>query len=430
VEDGATLQLGIGTIPDAVLHYLVDFKNLGIHTEMFSDGVISLVEKGVITNSEKTLHRGKIVASFLMGSKRLYDFVDNNPLVEFHPTEYTNDPFIIAQHDKMISINAAIEVDLTGQVCADSLGTMFYSGIGGQVDFTRGAARSKGGKPIIALPSTAVGETVSRIVPTLKPGAGVVTSRGDVHYVVTEYGAAYLHGRTMRERAMALIQIAHPKFRPWLLAEAKQRHLVYADQIEIPLRTPIYPEELEQWADIKEGRRVFLRPLKLTDETLLREMFYKLSSESVHYRFFRMIKAMPHEKLQEFLRVDYDADMALVALTKSTEDGQIVGIAHYGKDARTNFADAAFLVRDDWQAKGIGTLLMNRLVDAARERGIAGFTADVLADNHGMLRVFHKCGYPVESELEDGAYHLHIPFETKRKPHRVQKSELKSEPAT
>ena len=414
VEDGATLQLGIGTIPDAVLQYLDGFKDLGIHTEMFSDGVISLVEKGIINNSEKTLHRGKMVMTFVMGSRRLYDFIDNNPMVECHPVEYTNDPFIIAQNEKMISINSAIEVDLTGQVCADSLGEMFYSGIGGQVDFVRGASRSKGGKPIIALPSTAQRETISRIVPSLKPGAGVVTSRGDVHYIVTEYGAAYLHGKNIRERAMALIQIAHPKFRPWLLGDAKARNLVYADQIEMPLTTPLYPEELERWADLKDGSKLFLRPLKLTDEPLVREMFYKLSPESIHYRFFRMLKSMPHEKLQELLRVDYETDMVLVGLPGREEGQPIVAIAHYSKDPRTNFADAAFLVQDDRQGKGIGTALMNTLVNAGRTRGVAGFTADVLAANHGMLRVFHRCGYPVESALEEGAYHLRIPFTKKR----------------
>ena len=414
VEDGATLQLGIGTIPDAVLHYLGDFKNLGIHTEMFSDGVIPLVEKGVVNNSEKTLHRRKMVMTFVMGSRKLYDFIDNNPMVECHPVEYTNDPFIIAQNHKMISINSAIEVDLTGQVCADSLGEMFYSGIGGQVDFGRGASRSKGGKPIIALPSTAQEETISRIVPTLKPGAGVVTSRGDVHYIVTEYGTAYLHGKNIRERAMALIQIAHPKFRPWLVSEAKARCLVYRDQIELPVSTPVYPEEMERWADLQDGSKLFLRALKLTDEPLLREMFYKLSPESVHYRFFLMIKAMPHEKLQEFLRVDYDADMAIVGLTSREQDAPIVAIAHYSKDPRTNFADAAFLVRDDWQGRGVGTILMKMLMDSARQHGLAGFTADVLANNVGMLRVFHSCGYPVESNLEEGTYHLTIPFVKKR----------------
>ena len=414
IEDGATLQLGIGTIPDAVLHYLGDFRELGIHTEMFSDGIIPLVEKGVITNAEKTLHRGKIVATFVMGSRKLYDFIDNNPLVEFHPVEYTNDPFVIAQNDKMISINSAIEVDLTGQVCADSLGKLFYSGIGGQVDFTRGAARSKGGKPIIALPSTAEGDVFSRIVPCLKEGAGVVTSRGDVHYVVTEYGAAYLHGKNIRDRAMALIQIAHPRFRPWLLSEAKARNLIYRDQIEIPVHTPIYPEELERWIDLKDGSRAFMRPLRLTDEALVREMFYRLSPASVQYRFFQMLSSMPHAKLKELLRVDYEADMALVVLTDATERAEMVGIAHYRKDPRTNLAEAAFLVRDDCQGKGIGTALLTTLVDAARGHGIAGFTAEVLADNHGMLRVFHKCRYAVESRLEDGVYNLAIPFSSKK----------------
>ena len=419
VEDGATLQLGIGTIPDAVLHYLTEFKDLGIHTEMFSDGVIPLIDKGIITNDRKTLHRGKIVASFVLGTKKLYDFIDNNPLIEFRPTHYVNDPFIIAKNERMISITGAIEVDITGQVCADSLGIMFYSGIGGQVDFTRGAARSKGGKPIIALPSTASNGTISRIVPVLKPGAGVVTSRGDVHYVVTEYGVAFLHGKTIRERAMALIQIADPKFRPWLIAEAKARHLVYSDQIEMPVRTPIYPETVEKWIDLRDGSRVFMRPLKLTDERMLRDMFYKLSPESVRYRFFRMINSMPHEKLQEFLRIDYEADMAIVVLTDADEEGsEMLGIAHYSLDPRTNFADAAFLVRDDWQGKGLGTALLSTLVETARTRGIAGFTADVLADNAGMLRVFHKCGYAVESELEDGEYDLTISFERRRRTGR------------
>jgi len=213
IENGSTLQLGIGAIPDGVLYYLRDKRHLGIHTELFSDGVIDLYEAGIITNERKTLHPGKMIAGFLLGTQRLYNFVDNNPVVELHPTEYINDPFIIAQNEKMVAINSAIEVDLTGQVCADSIGTRMYSGTGGQVDFIRGAARSKGGKPIIALPSsvtTSKGETLSRIVPILKPGASVVTTRSDVHYVVTEYGVADLRGKSIRKRAQALIEIAHP----------------------------------------------------------------------------------------------------------------------------------------------------------------------------------------------------------------------------
>jgi acetyl-CoA hydrolase len=231
IPDGATLQLGIGAIPDAVLNYLGSKRDLGIHSEMFSDGVIELIEQGVITNDKKTLHPGKIIGGFLFGNKDLYDFVNDNAMIELHPSDYVNDPFIIAQNDKMVAINSAIEVDLTGQVCADSIGTKFYSGIGGQVDFIRGAARSKGGIPIIALPSTAKKDSVSRIVPRIKSGAGVVTSRGDVHYVVTEYGVANLHGKSVRERAEALIAIAHPDFREELQGYIREQNWNLANPI-------------------------------------------------------------------------------------------------------------------------------------------------------------------------------------------------------
>ena len=223
IEDGATLQMGIGMIPDAVLNFLGSKRDLGIHTEMFSDGVVELVERGIINNEKKTLHRGKIVASFVLGSKRTYDFLDNNPLCEFHPSDYVNDVFIIAQNEKMTAINSAIEVDLTGQVCSDSIGFRLFSGFGGQVDFIRGAARSKGGKPIIALPSATADLKHSKISSHLKIGAGVVTNRADVHYVVTEYGMADLHGKTIRQRVRALIDIAHPTFREELERFAHER---------------------------------------------------------------------------------------------------------------------------------------------------------------------------------------------------------------
>lgn len=224
IEDGSTLQMGIGAIPDSVMKYLKDHKDLGIHTEMFSDGIIDLVEAGVINGENKTLHQGKIIAGFVLGTKRAFEFIDNNPIFEFHPQEYVNNPFVIAQNNKMVAINSAIEIDLTGQVCSDSIGTKFYSGIGGQVDFVRGASHSEGGKPIIALPSTTKDLKISRIVPTLKNGAGVVTSRGDVHYVVTEFGVANLFGKSIQERALSLIKIAHPKFRDELTQFAKTNY--------------------------------------------------------------------------------------------------------------------------------------------------------------------------------------------------------------
>jgi acetyl-CoA hydrolase len=226
IPDGATLQMGIGEIPDAVLLFLEDKKHLGVHTEMFSDGLVDLFEAGVVTNERKTLHRGKIVTSFVIGTRKAFEFVDNNPFMEFHPNEYVNDPFVIAQNEQMVAINSALAVDLTGQVCADSIGTRIYSGFGGQLDFIRGAARSKGGVPIIALPSTAKSGTVSRIVDTLLPGSGVVTTRADVHYVVTEYGVADLYGRSLRERARMLIDIAHPDSRDELERAAYDRNLL------------------------------------------------------------------------------------------------------------------------------------------------------------------------------------------------------------
>lgn len=224
IEDGSTLQMGIGAIPDAVLKYLHNKKDLGVHTEMFSDGLIELIEEGVVTGERKTTHPGKIIAGFVLGTKRSFDFIDNNPIFEFHPQEYVNNPFLIAQNNKMVAINSAIEVDLTGQVCSDSIGTKFFSGIGGQVDFVRGAAHSEGGKPIIALPSTTKDMKFSKIVPMLKPGAGVVTSRGDVHYVATEYGVAYLFGKSIQERVRALINISHPAYRDELTAFAKKNY--------------------------------------------------------------------------------------------------------------------------------------------------------------------------------------------------------------
>jgi len=224
IPDEATMQMGIGAIPDAVLKYLYDRKDLGVHTELFSDGVIELVEAGVLTNARKTLHPGKIVAGFILGTQRLYDWVHNNPLIEFHRTEYVNDPFVVAQNDRMVAINSAIEIDLTGQVCADSIGPKLYSGVGGQLDFVYGASRSKNGVPIIALPSKA--KNFSRIVAMLKPGAGVVTTRNHVHFVVTEYGIADLYGKTIRQRAQALINIAHPEFRDELTQQAKELHYI------------------------------------------------------------------------------------------------------------------------------------------------------------------------------------------------------------
>ena len=409
IPDGSTLQMGIGTIPDSVLQYLTDKKDLGVHTEMFSDGFMELALSGVINNSRKSIHTGKTVASFCMGSQALYDYVDNNPSIEFHPTEYTNDPFIISRNDNMMAINSAIEVDLSGQVCADSLGTMFYSGIGGQVDFVRGAARSKGGKPIIAMPSTAKDDSVSRISVHLKSGAGVVTTRGDVHYIVTEWGIAYLHGKNIRERAMALIGVAHPKFRKALLEEAKRINYIYKDQI-LPEEGVVYPEDLETVMTTSDGAELVVRPVRPTDEEMLSDMFYDLSDQTIINRFFSMLKSMPHRKLQTLCCIDYVSEMSLVAIAGVPSKQKIVGLGSYHVDLATQKAEIAFLVADAWQGKGIGTYLMQSLVKIARSRNLKGLTAEVLRDNVAMIALMHKSGIPPKSTPAGGSYIFTMDF--------------------
>jgi acyl-CoA hydrolase/RimJ/RimL family protein N-acetyltransferase len=410
VEDGSTLQMGIGTIPDSVLYYLKEKKDLGVHTEMFSDGMMHLVELGVITNMKKTLHKGKVVAAFCMGSRRLYDFVDNNPFIEFHPVSHTNDPFVIAQNDRMVSINSALEIDLTGQVCADSLGAYFYSGIGGQVDFVRGASRSRGGKPIIALPSTASDGKVSRITAQLKPGAGVVTSRGDVHYVVTEWGIAYLHGRTIQERALALISIAHPDFRPGLIREAKRLKFIPEDVPEIGV---VYPAQWSTTHTFLGGTHVSFRPIKSTDEEMMKDLFYRLSEQTVYQRFFQSLKSMPHRGLVHFVHVDFSNEMAIVGVVQDPqkpEREEIIAVGRYFMNRSTNIAEVSYLVRDDYQRRGIGSFVIRYLARIARNSGVEGFVAEILPDNAAAMKVLHKIGLPVETVIQEGSYQLTVSF--------------------
>jgi acyl-CoA hydrolase/RimJ/RimL family protein N-acetyltransferase len=404
VDDGSTIECGIGRIPQALAEYLKDKKDLGVHTEMFSDWIIDLIECGAINCSRKTLNRGKVVASFCMGSKKLYDYIDQNPFFEFYPTEYVNDVSIISQHEKMVGINVGLEIDLTGQVCADSLGYKFYSGIGGQVDFIRGCARSRGGKPIIAMPSTAKNETVSRIVPHLTEGAGVVTTRGDVHYVVTEYGIAYLHGKSIRQRTLDLINIAHPKFRKQLIQDAKKQNYIYEDQIEISWEKIDYPKELERYETLRDGTQIFFRPVKPTDESALSEMLYSLSEESVRKRYMTRTVAFPHKDVQQLTNIDYKNDLAVVGVVPGVGGEEIVAIGQYFTEPKHGRAEVAFIVHDEWQQKGMGTLLLNFLSEMAKKRGVKRFHAKVLPENKAMLAVFHNSGYKVNTEFDGEVY--------------------------
>jgi acyl-CoA hydrolase len=408
VEDGSTIECGIGRIPQALAEFLKDKKDLGIHTEMFSDWILELIECGAITCAKKTLNRGKIIASFCMGSKHLYEYVNNNPFFEFHPTEYVNDPFVISQHEKMVGINVGLEIDLTGQVCSDSLGHKFYSGIGGQVDFIRGCARSRGGKAIIALPSTAKDGQVSRIVSHLTEGAGVVTTRGDVHYVVTEYGIAYLHGKSIRERALELINIAHPKFRSELIKAAKAQKYIYADQIEMDTEKIRYPEELEHRDTLNDGTEIFFRPVKPTDEPSLSEMLYSLSETSVQTRYMMRTARFPRKDIQQWTNIDYHHNLAIVGTVPGAgaSEEEIVAIAQYFLDPKTQAAEVAFLVQDEWQNKGMGTFLLNYLTQIAKQRGVKEMYAKVLPANKGMLTVFYNSGYKVNTEFDGDVYSI------------------------
>jgi acyl-CoA hydrolase len=406
VEDGSTIECGIGRIPQALAEFLKDKKDLGVHTEMFSDWIIELIECGAVTCAKKSLNRGKIVASFCMGSQRLYEYIDNNPFFEFYPTEYVNDIYTISQHDKMVGINVGLEIDLTGQVCSDSLGYKFYSGIGGQVDFIRGAARSRGGKAIIAMPSTAREGKVSRIVPRLTEGAGVVTTRGDIHYVVTEYGIAYLHGKSIRKRVLDLINIAHPKFRKELIQAAKAQNYIYEDQIELAEEQVAYPEELERYETLRDGTEIFFRPVKPNDEPALSEMLYSLSEESIRTRYMAHTVVFPHRDIQRFTNIDYRQDIAIVGIIPHVSGEEIVALAHYFLDPKTQVAEVAFLVQDEWQQKGMGTFLLDYISHIAKKRGVKKFYAKVLPTNEPMLAIFHNSGYKVNTEFDGYAYDI------------------------
>ncbi|MGM0596481.1 MAG: GNAT family N-acetyltransferase [Myxococcota bacterium] len=415
IPNGSTIQAGIGSIPNAVLHHLTDKKDLGVHTEMFSDGLVELYESGAITNRKKTYHNGKIIASFCLGSKKLYDTINNNPVFEFYPTDYISDPRHIAKNDNMCAINSALQVDFTGQVCADSIGHKFYSGIGGQADFMRGSALSKGGRPIIAIPSTAKDGKVSRIVPALTQGGGVVTTRGDVHYVVTEYGIAYLHGKNIRSRVLAMINVAHPKFREELLEEAKRLNYVYQDQ-ELPdVAAPT--KGMDFTYKTPEGETIKFRNINHLDEEKLRRFFYGLRKEDVYYRFMGYVRTLDHKAAQPLVVMDYEEKFAMIGYTGDMPDEQLICVGRWFLDRATNMAEVAFTVSPEYQQKGIGSFLLGKMIELAKQKGIKGFVADVLAKNKKMMKVFLNCGYDVSVSLEYGVYSIKFTFDNPSDDH-------------
>ncbi len=408
VEDESTIQMGIGQIPNAVTQQLKEKRDLGVHSEVFSDGIVDLVEKGVVTCKKKNLHKDKIICSFVMGSKKLYDFVDDNPMVEFHPCDYTNDPYIISKNKKQVAINAALSVDLTGQVNSDSLGHRFYSGIGGQVDFVRGAGRSIDGKPIMTLPSTATlkdGTLVSRIVPYLQPGSGVVITRGDVHYVVTEWGIAYLYGKSIRERVLEMINIAHPDFREELLENAKKWKYVYSDQklpVSIDGRISIYPEKYEDLLKLNNGKTIKIRPIRPTDERMIQELHYSLDEQDRYLRFFTPVKDFRHKKIQPMVTIDYKTDMILVGEFSDKGEEKIIGLGAFFKTVQPSVAEIAFVVHKDWRGLGISKFLLNYLIQIGKELNYRTFTGSILLQNKPMLHIINSSGYLLKLKRIEG----------------------------
>jgi GNAT superfamily N-acetyltransferase len=376
---------------------------------MFSDELIPLVENGNITNRSKKIHPGKIVTSFVTGTRKLFDFVDENSAVAFFPSDYVNDPRVIAQNDRVVAINSALQVDLTGQICADSLGYTFYSGIGGQVDFIRGAAMSRGGKPIVALRSTAKEGTLSRIVERLDDGAGVVTSRGDVHYVVTEYGIAYLHGKTIRERALELISIAHPDFRQELLEFVKRKHYVYEDEQVWQQALDSYPKGLEEYRMFGQ-KRLFVRPLKATDERLLQEFFYTHNPETIHNRYFGQKSQLAHREAAKLCYVDYQNRMALAVFQLAGTAERIVAVARYAANPRSNMAETAVVVHEEYRRLGIAGYLLKQLESYAASRGIKGFCSVILPTNNAMISYHRKLGHSLVYSQETEGYNMEFSF--------------------
>lgn len=389
VDDGATLQFGIGKIPSATLKYLCHHKDLGIHSEMLTDSIIELLASGAVTNKKKTFHPGKVVTSFAIGTRKLYDLIDNNPHIEFYPSSYVNKPTNVAKNDNMVAINSALEVDLTGQVVADSLGYDFYSGIGGQVDFVTGASISKGGKAIIALPSTAKNETVSRITPRLAEGAGVVTSRGNVQYVVTEYGIASLKGKSIRERALELIRVAHPKFRSQLLEEVRQHYWV-------PHYQEKYPTDIPELGAIQlkrlniQGEKFYMRPLNPADERRLQEFFYSHTKETLRLRYNYDPKQMSREKSCNLVSVDQTSDVALCIVRQEGSRITIHAVGRFYYNASNNSCEVAFVTRETQQGKGMASRLLNELIRIAKAREINQMVAYVRGENTPMITIFEQ----------------------------------------
>ena len=409
IPDGSCISYGIGPLYEALAKALAAKKNLGVHSPFFTDALMDLVKSGAVTNRYKNVFRGKSCASYVLGTKELMSWLDLNPLVEFQPQDIVMDPRTIGLNDNMIAIFPARKVDLTGGIALHTGKGNVTAGPGNVAELFMGAALSRNGRSIFALPSRNR-KGKPNILLSLDQYPFQFTNRESMDVVVTEYGVALLMGKTLRERAQALIEIAHPDDRAELVRQAKEEKMIYADQIYFPESGYLYPEKIACSHRFKDSLTVRFRAIKPSDEEDMRRLFYRFSDQAVYYRYFSPIKTMPHKKMQEYVNVDYRHTMSIVAIVDESGVEKIIGEARYVKTQGEPFADTAFIVDEQYQGMGISTYLFNLLIRAAREEGIAGFKADVLENNRAMLKVYEKALYPVQTVLSGGVYKITIPF--------------------
>ncbi len=411
VEDGSCISYGIGPLYEALGKTLATKKHLGVHSPFFTDALMDLVKSGAVTNRRKGIFRGKSSVSYVLGTKELMEWLDLNPLVEFQPEDVIMDPKMIGSNDRMTALLPARKVDLTGNVALHTGKGNVTAGPGNVQELFMGAALSKNGRTIFALPSrNRKGEP--NILVSIDKFPFQFTNRESMDLVVTEYGVAYLMGRTLRERAQALIEIAHPDDREELVRQAKEAKMLYADQIYFADSGYLYPDKVACSHKFKDDLNVRFRAIKPSDEDEMRRLFYRFSDQAVYYRYFSPIKTMPHRKMQEYVNVDYRCVMSIVAVVEDSGVEKIIAEARYARSQNRPSADTAFIVDESYQGKGIASYLFDLLIRVAREEGIGGFSADVLADNKAMLKVYEKAPFPVKAVLSGGVYKLSIPFST------------------
>jgi acyl-CoA hydrolase/RimJ/RimL family protein N-acetyltransferase len=408
IEDGSTLQIGLGRVPNESLRHLRDRRDLGIHSDVITDGVVDLVEAGVVTGRRKTRQRDRVVTRYCLGTRRLYDFVDDNPRLLFLPIDQVCDPEAVAANPRVGLDHPGLRDRPDGPGLRRPVQGEFYGGVSTQADFIRGAARSPGGKPIICLAST-TDDGASRIKPLLEAGDGVGIARSDVHYVITEYGIAYLFGKSIRERAVALIEVAHPRWRDELLAAAKQ--LGYVQSGQYLASQAAYPVHEERTVGLKNGATVLIRPARAADAGALQGLFHRLSPDDIYTRFFRRVRALSYAELQTLCNVNHETEVAFLGVTGPRESEEVVGSACYFLSPTTNLAEVAFMVAPEWQGAGLGTALQARLQEYALVRGVRGFVAEILPRNANMLRLAARGPGTVTTARDEDAVHVTILFD-------------------